>query len=408
MNPQMTPYRAVIHRGGTSKAIFLMENELPKDQEQRDKVIRAIFGSPDKRQIDGLGGADVLTSKLAVIGPSRRAGADVEYTFAQVSFDSELVDYSGNCGNISAAVGPFAIDEGLVPAVEPVTRVRIYQTNTDCILIAEVEVADGKSKTEGTTEIDGVPGAGSPIMLDFSDTVGSTTGKLLPTGHTKDQIDVEGFGAFTVSIVDAGNVVIFIEAGSLGLSGAESSAELEADKALLDKIEAIRSTVCVKIGLCKSREEATKYHAYAPFFAIVSKPARYVSESKGNTVTERDVDITARLLFMLHVHKTYPGTGSVATGAAARVPGTLVYEQLNEDAKSRIPLRIGHPGGVMVIEASASAKRDTGTAGTGTAGTAGTGAADSANTPFFERLAYVRTARRLMEGTAYVKNSVLQ
>jgi 2-methylaconitate cis-trans-isomerase PrpF len=402
MNSQMTPYRAVIHRGGTSKAVFLMENELPKDQERRDKVIRAIFGSPDKRQIDGLGGADVLTSKLAIIGPSRRAGADVEYTFAQVSFDSELVDYSGNCGNISAAVGPFAIDEGIVPAVEPVTRVRIYQTNTDCILIAEVEVANGKSKVEGTTEIDGVPGTGSPIMLDFSDTAGSTTGKLLPTGNPKDQVEVEGYGVFTVSIVDAGNVVIFIEAGSLGLSGTESSAELEANKALRDKIEAIRSTVCVKIGLCESRKEATEYHAYAPFFAIVSKPAPYVSESKGNTVTERDADIVARLLFMLHVHKTYPGTGSVATGAAARVPGTIVYEQLNEDAKSRIPLRIGHPGGVMVIEASA--RRDTGT-GAGT----GTGAAtDTPVTPVFERLAYVRTARRLMEGTAYVKNSVLQ
>jgi 2-methylaconitate cis-trans-isomerase PrpF len=145
--------------------------------------------------------------------------------------------------------------------------------------------------------------------------------------------------------------------------------------------------VCVKIGLCKSREEATQYHAYAPFFAIVSKPAQYLSESKGNTVTERDVDIVARLLFMLHTHKTYPGTGSVATGAAARIPGTLVYEQLNEDAKSRIPLRIGHPGGVMVVEASA--KWD-------------------ADAPVFERLAYTRTARRLMEGTAYVKNSVIQ
>lgn len=387
MNPQMTPYRAVIHRGGTSKAIFLMENELPKDQKQRDQVIRAIFGSPDKRQIDGFGGADVLTSKLAIIGPSRRPDADVEYTFAQVSFDTDLVDYSGNCGNISSAVGPFAIDEGLVPAVEPVTKVRIYQTNTNCILVAEVEVENGKSKVEGDAEIDGVPGTGSPIMLDFTDTAGSTTGKLLPTGNPQDQVEVEGCGTFTVSIVDAGNLVIFIEAGSLGLSGTESSSELEADKALLDKIEAIRSTVTVMLGICKSREEATKYHAYAPFFAIVSKPAQYLSESKGKMVMESDVDIVARLIFMQHVHKTYPGTGSVATGAAARIPGTLVYKQLNEDAKSRVPLRIGHLGGVMVIEASAKWNNDK---------------------LVFERLAYMRTARRLMEGTAYVKNSVLK
>ena len=387
MNPQMTPYRTVIHRGGTSKAIFLMENELPKDQTQRDKVIRAIFGSPDKRQIDGLGGADVLTSKLAIIGPSKRGDADVEYTFAQVSFDTDLVDYSGNCGNISSAVGPFAIDEGIVPAVEPVTTVRIYQTNTDCILLAEVEVEGGKSKVEGDVEIDGVPGTGSPVMLDFSDSAGSTTGKLLPTGNTQDQVEVEGYGAFTVSIVDAGNVVIFIEAESLGINGTESAAELEADKALLEKVEAIRSSVTVMIGLCKTREEATRYHAYAPFFSIVSKPAQYRSELKGNIVKEDDVDVVARLVFMLHMHKTYPGTGAVATGAASRVPGTLVYKQLNEDAKNRVPLRIGHPGGVMVIEASAKKNTDA---------------------PVMDRLAYVRTARRIMEGTAYVRNSVLE
>ena len=386
MNSQMTPFRTVIHRGGTSKAIFLMENELPKDQKQRDKIIRAIFGSPDKRQIDGLGGADVLTSKLAIIGPSKRPDADVEYTFAQVSFDTNLVDYSGNCGNISAAVGPFAIDEGIVPAVEPVTSVRIYQTNTDCILISEVEVENGKSKVEGTTEIDGVPGTGSPIMLDFTDTVASSTGKLLPTGNTKDTVEVEGYGEFTVSVVDAGNIVIFIEAESLGLVGTESSAEIEADKALLEKVEAIRSTVTVKIGLCKTREEATTHHAYAPFFAIVSKAAQYTSELKGNVIAKDDVDVVSRLIFMLHMHKTYPGTGAVATGAAARTPGTLVYEQLNDDAKAKLPLRIGHPGGVMIIEAAAKVEN---------------------NVPTFARLAYVRTARRIMEGTSFVKNSVI-
>ena len=387
MNSQMTPFRTVIHRGGTSKAIFLMENELPKEQDKRDKIIRAIFGSPDKRQIDGLGGADVLTSKLAIIGPSKRADADVEYTFAQVSFDTALIDYSGNCGNISSAVGPFAIDEGIVPAIEPVTTVRIYQTNTNCILISEVEVENGKSKVEGNAEIDGVPGTGSPIMLDFSDSAASTTGKVLPTGNPQDQIEVEGYGTYTVSVVDAGNVVIFIEARSLGLLGTESAAELEANKALMENVEAIRSTVTVKIGLCDSREDATKNHAYAPFFSIVSKPAQYRSDLKGSIIEENDVDVIARLVFMLHMHKTYPGTGAVATGAAARIPGTIVYEQLNKEAKSMVPLRIGHPGGVMIIESSAS--WDT-------------------NTPVFSRLAYVRTARRIMDGTVYVRNSIIE
>ena len=204
MYSDMTPYKVVIHRGGTSKGIFIKENELPKDPEARSRVIRAIFGTPDRREIDGLGGADVLTSKLAIIGPSTRPDADVDYTFAQVSFDTELVDYGGNCGNISAGVGPFAIDEGMVAVTEPITRVRIHQVNTDCILIADVPVKDGKACTMGDCRIDGVPGTGAKIMLDFNDTAGSTTGKLLPTGNPVDTVHVEGYGDFEVSIVDAG------------------------------------------------------------------------------------------------------------------------------------------------------------------------------------------------------------
>lgn len=170
MNNQMKPYDVSICRGGTSKGIFIRKNELPTDLEERNNVIRKIFGSPDRRQIDGLGGADVLTSKLAIIGPATRDDADVDYTFGQVSFDTDLVDYGGNCGNISAAVGPYAIDAGLVNITEPVTTVRIHQTNTNCILIAEVEVKDGKACVNGDISLDGVPGTGSKILLDFYDT----------------------------------------------------------------------------------------------------------------------------------------------------------------------------------------------------------------------------------------------
>ena len=382
MHPEMTPYKVVIHRGGTSKGIFMKENELPKDPAQRDRVIRAIFGTPDKREIDGLGGADVLTSKLAIIGPPTREGADVDYTFGQVSFDTELVDSGGNCGNISAAVGPFAIDEGMVAAVEPVTRVRIHQVNTDCILVADVPVKGGKACVLGDCRIDGVPGTGARIMLDFSDTVGSTTGKLLPTGNPVDLIHVEGYGDFEVSIVDAGNVLVFIEAASLGLKGTESCAEIEADKALTDKIEAIRATCTVKIGMAGSLREATEKSAYVPFFAIVSPPADYTVAIDGRAVRAGDVDLVSRLSFMLHMHKTYPGTGTVCTGAAARIPGTLVYRQLSEEARNNGMLRIGHPGGVILVDAQA---------------------ADPAGQSF-RRLAYERTARRIMEGTCYVKH----
>ena len=385
MYTDMTPYRVVIQRGGTSKGIFIKENELPKDPEARNRVIRGIFGTPDRREIDGLGGADVLTSKLAIIGPPSCEGADVDYTFAQVSFDTELIDYGGNCRNISAGVGPFAIDEGLVAAVEPVTRVRIHQVNTDCILYADVPVKDGKAAAIGDCRIAGVPGTGARILLDFRNTVGSTTGKLLPTGNPVDRVQVENYGEFEVSIVDAGNVLVFIEARSLGLKGTETCAEIEADKALTDKIEAIRATCTVKIGMAASIKEATEKSAYVPFFAIVSPSADYTVANDGSVVRADEVDLVSRLSFMLHMHKTYPGTGTVCTGAAARIPGTLVHRLLSPEARERSELRIGHPGGIITVEARAENPEGT----------------------KFAALAYERTSRRILDGICYVKNDRL-
>jgi 2-methylaconitate cis-trans-isomerase PrpF len=185
----MQTLRCSIVRGGTSKGVFIMKNELPSDPAMRDKVLLAVFGSPDIRQIDGLGGADVLTSKLAIIGPPSRPDADVDYTFGQVSFEAPMVDYNGNCGNISSAVGPFAIDEGLVAATEPVTTVRIHLTNSGHILTALVPVENGKAAVRGDCAIDGVPGSGAKITLDWSQVTGTVSGgKLLPTGNARDVI----------------------------------------------------------------------------------------------------------------------------------------------------------------------------------------------------------------------------
>lgn len=385
MHPQMTPYQVAIYRGGTSKGIYIKTNELPGDPIQRDKVIRGIFGTPDRREIDGLGGADVLTSKLCIIGPPTRPDADVDYTFAQVSFDTDLVDFGGNCGNLSAAVGPYAIDEGMVKATEPMTTVRIHQTNTNCILLADVQVVGGKAAVDGDYAIDGVPGTSAKIMLDFHDTAGTSLGKTLPTGNPTDVVTVGG-KEYEVSIVDAGNVLVFIEAASLGLKGTESCADIDGNRELSDLIEAIRSTCAVKVGMAATREEATAKSAYVPFFAIVSKPAEYVCAIDGHTVRAEDVDIVSRLSFMLHMHKTYPGTGTVATGAAARIPGTLVHKQLSDAARSDATLRIGHPGGVIEVEAQLTDEcKD--------------------DVYRFKRLAYGRTARRILVGTCYVANN---
>ena len=208
----------VIQRGGTSKGIYFHESDLPEDPELRDKVILSIFGSPDKRQIDGLGGADPLTSKVAIISKSEREDADVNYTFGAVDLYEPIVDYRGNCGNLSSGVGPFAIDEGLIKVEHPETIVRIYNTNTQKILIAHVLTLEGKAKCLGDFAIDGVPGTGAKILLDYAGTAGAITGKLLPTGNCIDTVTIPEIGEVEMTIVDAANPVCFIKSEVFGLS----------------------------------------------------------------------------------------------------------------------------------------------------------------------------------------------
>ncbi|MFB3818088.1 MAG: 2-methylaconitate cis-trans isomerase PrpF family protein [Candidatus Methylomirabilales bacterium] len=383
MHPEMEMVRCAIVRGGTSKGVFILKHELPNDPARRDAVIRAIYGSPDLRQIDGLGGADVLTSKLAIISPPSRPDADVDYTFGQVSFETEFIDYAGNCGNISAAVGPFAIDEGLVAPQEPVTRVRIHLTNSGRLLVAEVPVKDGKARVEGDYAIDGVPGTGARITLDWSDTAGAITGKLLPTGSAKDVFEVDG-KAYTISLVDAGNPLVFIHASSLGLRGTETPQEIEANRPLMALIERIRGKAAVICGLVERPEDAAAKSPYTPFFAIVSPPADYRTYS-GKDVKAADVDLVSRLLFMLRMHKAYPVTGTVCTGAAVRIPGSVAWDVLREAARSRVTVQIGHPGGIIPVESEAEV---------------------AGGRVQLRRIGVYRTARRIMDGYAYVRKSV--
>jgi len=362
-------------RGGTSKGIFIKSNHLPLDQGERDRCIMAIFGSPDVRQIDGLGGADPLTSKLAIIGPSSHPGADVDYTFAQVVIDRPVVDYSGNCGNISSGVGPFAIDEGFVNALGPVTSVRIHNTNTGKILIAEVEVENGRAKVAGDCTIAGVPGSGSRIMLNFAGTAGSVTGRLLPTGNVIDTIETSA-GSVEVSIVDCANPMVFVRAGDMGIEGIESPQEIDGNSALLTRLEEIRAKVAVLVGMAETPEEATAGSPAFPMIAMVSPPSDYTDFTTGNIIPADDVSLLSRLMFMQVLHKTYAGTGTVCTGAAAKIPGTIVSEMVTEPAAVET-VRIGHPAGVITLEAKVTEGK-------------------------VERAAFARTARRIMEGAVFV------
>lgn len=367
----------VILRGGTSKGIYIKANDLPADPAQRDEVILRIFGSPDVRQIDGLAGADPLTSKLAIIGPSDRPDADVDYTFAQVSINERVVDYNGNCGNISSGVGPFAIDESMIKAQEPVTRVRIHNTNTGKMLYAEVQVKDGKARVKGNCEIAGVPGTGSPILMDFAATAGAATGNILPTGNPMDVLETSR-GPIDISIVDVANPCVFVRAADVNMKGTEEPAIIDGDRNLLAYLEEVRSKCCAMIGMAKSPEDAVKNSPAFPMLAFVAEAADYVDFTTGNTISKGDVDLVSRLMYMQVLHKTYAGTATVCTGAAAKIKGTIVNQAI-PDVDKLDTIRIGHPAGVIPIVADVDGVT-------------------------VKKAALVRTARRIMEGYVFIPN----
>ncbi len=371
----------VIMRGGTSKGIYILGNDLPKDQEKRDKVVLSIFGSPDSRQIDGLGGADPLTSKLAIIDRSDREGIDVDYTFGQVDIHHAFVDYSSNCGNISSGVGPYAITQGLVKAVEPVTVVRIYNTNTDKVFEAEVPVVKGKPAVTGDYKIDGVPGTGARIGLNMAGTVGAGTGRLLPTGNPTDEIEVEGFGRLEVSMVDAASPMVFVRAKDIGLQGTEGPVQIDTDPAMLDLLETIRCIAAEKMGIADRATAHEKVRAI-PMVAFVSPAQEYQSHTTGESISPDRIDFVSRVMFMGIMHKTYSGTATICTGCAAVTPGTIVNELMGNRG-SDVLVRIGQPAGMIECDMSVENGE-------------------------IKRAVLGRTARRIMEGYVYVPNELLE
>lgn len=372
---------AVLMRGGTSKGLFFHANHLPSDPGARDAVLLAAYGSPDpnRRQINGVGGAVSTTSKVAIISPSASPDYDVVYNFGQVSIDRPLVDFKGNCGNISSAVGPFAVDEGLIAATEPVTSVRIHQINTDKLIVAEVPVKDGRFDEAGDYEIAGVPGGAGKIILRFSDPGGSLTGKLFPTGNVKDNLDVPEMGNVKLTIIDAANPVVLVQAAALDLEGTEIE-KFDADETVKGRLERIRCTAAVEIGLAETIQEATQQSQAVPKIACVSAPKPYQTLG-GKTVKIAEVDLVARMMSMGTLHKSFAVSGAVATAGAARIPGTVVHDLISLEASKKEIMRLGHPGGI--IEVGAVVKETRG------------------NFNYKEAI-LGRTARRLMEGNVLV------
>ncbi len=337
-----------MYRGGTSKPVFFLEDDLPQDPKQRDQAVLSAFGSPDIRQIDGLGGADPLTSKVAYIGPPTLPGTDINYTFGYVGIATPVIDYTGNCGNSSAAVGPFALMRGLVKPKEPMTKVRIYNTNTKKVIVAEFTVRNGEFQSEGEFRIDGVPGSGSKILLNFIDSGGSVTGKLLPTGKVKEEIKFPTLGTLAVSMVDAANPFVFVSARDLKLKGNEPMEEVAGNVKLLEHCEEIRSVVAEIMGIAK-KEDATRTSPGVPKIALVSPPTQY--QTPQGPIKQSEVDIIARMTALQKLHKAFAVTGAVCLGAAAKIEGTVVNEIFKKSQPSNPPdVRIGHPSGTIQVE----------------------------------------------------------
>jgi 2-methylaconitate cis-trans-isomerase PrpF len=373
-------------RGGTSRGLFFRREDLPDPGEARDRIILRAFGSPDpyRRQIDGIGGATSTTSKVVLVGPSTQAECDVDFFFGQVDIARPLVDYTGSCGNLSAAVGPFAIDEGFVGATDPLTRVRIWQVNTQKRIIAWIPTRDGIAEVEGDFSIDGVPSPGARIRLEYLDPGGSCTPDFLPTGHPVDEVEIPRVGRISVSLVDATNPVVFVRASDLGLSGTELGEEIDGNPEIRGAIEAIRAHGAVRMGLAASPEEATARRPGTPKVAFVSPPVTYRTR-RGGMVGAEQITLVARIMSMGTLHRAYAITGGVATAAAALVEGSIVHGVARlESGAPEQEISVGHPSGILPVGARVSRR---------------------AGRWVCEKAVTYRTARRLMEGVVCIPAS---
>jgi 2-methylaconitate cis-trans-isomerase PrpF len=376
---KLLPLPAVFMRGGTSRALMFHARDLP-ERAAWDPIFLAAMGSPDPngRQLDGMGGGISSLSKVCVLAPSDRTDADIDYTFAQVLIREATVDYRGNCGNMSSAVGPFAVDEALLRPNGDTAVVRIFNTNTGKIIRSTFPLVDGRAAVDGSLAIPGVAGTGAPVRLDFLSPGGAITGRLLPTGHTVDRLMISGLGPIEVSMVDAANACVFVRATDIGLTGRELPEALDADHATLERLQAIRRAAAVAMGLARDEQEA-HLSIGVPAVGFVAPPMDAPTLS-GDPLRAHQVDLTVRFISNGQPHRALPLTASLCTAVAARIDGTLPSQSLGADAGQSI--RIGMPSGILTVDADVTQDANGGwTAHSG---------------------AFYRTARRLFDGRVYV------
>lgn len=357
----LVPIVATLFRGGTSKGPLFLASDLPRDKDKLDAVLLAAMGSPHKRQVDGIGGAESLTSKVVIVSRSSRNDADVDYLFAQVNPESPLVDYKSNCGNMLSAIAPFAVENGLVAAQGGKTTVRIYNINTDSVIESTIDTEDGAVRYEGDAAIDGVPGTAAPVIENFAKTVGSKTKKLLPTGNVTETID-----GVDVTCIDVAVPTVMLYADSVGLEGNETKAELDARPDLIARLNKIR----VEAGLRMGMGDCTEY--------VVPKPLVISRPRNGGKITSRD-------FVPYNCHATHSVTGATALAAACVLPGTLAHRIAQVPLNALTTIGIEHPGGQMDMDVEAIVKD-------------GSFVLTQAN--------LLRTTRRLFSGTVFIPSRI--
>jgi len=375
---------AVFMRGGTSNAVVFHARDLPRDRALWDEIFLAAIGSPDPygRQLDGMGGGVSSLSKVCVVGPATRDDADIDYTFAQVQVKEAKVEYGANCGNMSSAMGPFAVDEGLLKVSGREALVRVHNTNTKKIIWSRFPVDDGLSAVDGDLAIPGVAGTGAPVKLEFREPGGATTGKLLPTGNVSDTLDVPGVGRIRVSMVDAANACVFVRAADLGIKGTELPDEIDANPELLRKLASIRIAASVAMGVTKTPEEAAR-RAAVPFVGFISGP-QDAKTLTGATLKAAGMDLTGRMMSNGQPHRALPLTCTLCMAVAARLDGSVVQEATRPTGNPESEIRIAMPSGVLTVAASVRKLE---------------------GQWYAEQGAFYRTQRRMFEGQVLVRAS---
>ncbi|TMJ71027.1 MAG: PrpF family protein [Alphaproteobacteria bacterium] len=366
---------AVFMRGGTSKAIVFHARDLPASRAEWEPIFLSVIGSPDPnmRQLNGMGGGVSSLSKVCVIGPPTHPDADVDYTFAQVLIDKARVDYNSNCGNMSSAIGPFAVDEGLVAKPRSGEAVvRIHNTNTKKIIVSRFGMDGDEAAVAGDMALDGVAGTGAPIRLEFMEPGGAKTGKLLPTGKAADMLEVPGVGRMPVSMIDAANPCVFVPAEAIGATATEPPTEIEGNSQLMAKLEAIRRAASVAMGIAPDIEKAGNLSV--PIVAFLAPPV---------AMSVLSVDIAVRMMSNGQAHRATPLTGALCLAVATRIPGSIPHEMARRLAEGTSQIRIGHASGVIVVDARI---------GQATGGQ-----------PHAEYAAVYRTARRLFDGRVHYR-----